>query len=192
VCQLHQRDGRADGDIRYGLKNDGTINNVSPGVFFFYGTFTVAGSQDKLVVDLREFFNADENDLSFDSSDPAFVSDNDFIVQQQQAFLYRVSGSAPGATCSVQSANVTKVFSNGDADVVITFDPSGNVPVPTGTYVLGVKYTPSPLLTDGDDLPCNGEVVPPGTTPLCRYWFVPSLDNALQEFRAVNFLFQER
>jgi hypothetical protein len=138
-------------------------------------------------VDLHEYFNADETDLSFASADPAFTQTSDFEIQNQQAFLYRVQNGV----CVKQTANVATVFSNNNADVTITFDPAGNVPL--GTYVLGIKYTPSNALTDGNDVPCHGE----GVTSQCRYWFVPSRgttpgDAALLESRAVNFLFQPR
>jgi hypothetical protein len=86
---------------------------------------------------------------------------------------------------------VVRAFSNGNADVTITFDPAGDVPL--GTYVLGIKYTPSSTLTDGNDVPCHGE----GVNSRCRYWFVPSRgttpgDATLVESRAVTFLFQRR
>jgi hypothetical protein len=176
-----------DGDIRYGVKN-GYINSVSPGVFFFYGTFDVTQPQGSLTVDLHEYFNSDETDLTFDSADPAFTQTSDFVIQNQQAFLYRVGQNG---ACVKQTASVVRAFSNGNADVTITFDPAGDVPL--GTYVLGIKYTPSSTLTDGNDVPCHGE----GVNSRCRYWFVPSRgttpgDATLVESRAVNFLFQRR
>jgi hypothetical protein len=176
-----------DGDIRYGVKN-GFINSVSPGVFFFYGTFDVTQPQGSLTVDLHEYFNSDETDLTFDSADPAFTQTSDFVIQNQQAFLFRVGQNG---ACVKQTASVVRAFSNGNADVTITFDPAGDVPL--GTYVLGIKYTPSSTLTDGNDVPCHGE----GVNSRCRYWFVPSRgttpgDATLVESRAVNFLFQRR
>jgi hypothetical protein len=110
------------------------------------------------------------------------------VIQNQQAFLYRVGLNG---ACVKQTANVVRNFSDGNAEVTITFDPAGNVPL--GTYVLGVKYTPGSALTDGNDVPCHGE----GVNGKCRYWFVPSRgttpgDATLVESRAVNFLFQRR
>jgi uncharacterized repeat protein (TIGR01451 family) len=170
-------DDIADGDIRFGLRNNGTIRNVSPGVLFFYGTFTLS-SAGTLDVDLHEFFNADESVLTFpDGATPT----NDFVVNNQQAFLYSVNGT----TCTVIQ-NVTKTFSNGGADVRIVT----NATVPAGTYVLGVKYAPSPLLTDGNDFPCHS--AGPAPNEQCRYWFVPSQNGTNLNGRAVNFLFQKR
>ena len=45
-------------ELTYGLRSDGTINNVSPGVFFFYASYTVTGSQGALTVDAAERFNS--------------------------------------------------------------------------------------------------------------------------------------
>jgi len=163
-----------DGDIRYGLRNNGTIRNVSPGVFFFYATFTHPGGV-VLDVDLHEFLNQDES-----ATTPGSATSSDFVVNNNQAFLYRVNGT----TCTVVSS-VTKTFTNGGADVRIVTNGS----VAAGTYVLGVKYTPSPTLTDGNDFPCGNEG---GVAPKCRYWFVPSLGVAQLNDRAVNFLFQKK
>ena len=151
-------------ELTYGLQ-DGVINNVSPGVFFFYASHSVTGSQDQLVVDVVERFNAANGPIT-----------DDFVVQQNQAFLYRVQDS----TCIKITANVTTSINGGQ--VIITFNPAGDVP--TGTYVLGVKYTPSDALNG--QAPCHGE------GPECRYFFIPSRDGTEQTNRAQSFLFRER
>ncbi|HET7869123.1 MAG TPA: hypothetical protein VFM85_02245 [Actinomycetota bacterium] len=151
-------------ELTYGLQG-GLINNVSPGVFFFYASHNVTGSQDQLVVDVVQRFSAANGDLT-----------NDFQVHQDQAFLYRVEDS----TCTKITTNVTTNIAGGQ--VVITFDPPGDVP--TGTYVLGVKYSPSDALIGQP--PCHG-----GATP-CRYFFIPSRDGTEQTNRAQSFLFRER
>jgi len=163
-----------DGDIRYGLKSNGTINNVSPGVFFFYATYSHGGGV--LDVDLHEFRNNDQS-----ATTPGSTTSTDFVVQNGQAFLYRVSGS----TCTTVSA-VTKTFTPSSTlgpDVKIVTNAS----VAAGTYVLGVKYTPSSTLTGS--LPCGGGA---GNDGICRYWFVPSLGTTQLDARAVNFLFQKK
>jgi len=151
-------------ELTYGLQG-GVINNVSPGVFFFYASYSVTGSQDQLVVDVVERFNAANGPLT-----------DDFVVQQDQAFLYRVQDS----TCTKITANVTTQIIGGQ--VVITYNPAGDVP--TGTYVIGVKYTPSNALIG--QAPCQG-----GATP-CRYYFIPSRDGTEQTARAQSFLFRQR
>ena len=75
-------DDIADGDIRYGLQG-GVINNVSPGVFFFYGTYTVAPGTDAITVDLHEYFNAFEADTTFSSAQRALHDDERLRDQQQ-------------------------------------------------------------------------------------------------------------
>jgi uncharacterized repeat protein (TIGR01451 family) len=151
-------------EITYGLRN-GTIRNVSPGVFFFYASYNVTGSQGSLAVDVAERFNGAVGPLT-----------NDFVVQQGQAFLYRVTNS----TCTRLQANVTTNINAGQ--VVITFNPPGDVP--TGTYVLGVKYTPAASLIG--QAPCHG------VGPQCRYFFVPSRGGVEETARAQSFLFRER
>jgi hypothetical protein len=151
-------------ELTYGLQG-GLINNVSPGVFFFYASHSVTGSQDLLVVDVVERFNAANGPLT-----------DDFVVQQDQAFLYRVQDS----TCTKITTNVTTQIIGGQ--VVITYNPAGDVP--TGTYVVGVKYTPSNALIGQP--PCHG-----GATP-CRYYFIPSRDGTEQTTRAQSFLFRQR
>ena len=151
-------------ELTYGLQG-GVINNVSPGVFFFYASHSVTGSQDLLVVDVIERFNAANGPVT-----------DDFVVQQDQAFLYRVQDS----TCTKITTNVTTSINGGQ--VVITYDPAGDVP--TGTYVVGVKYTPSDALIGQE--PCHG-----GATP-CRYYFIPSRDGTEQTARAQSFLFRQR
>ncbi len=151
-------------ELTYGLQG-GVINNVSPGVFFFYASYSVTGSQNQLVVDVVERFNAANGPLT-----------DDFVVQQDQAFLYRVQDS----TCTKITANVTTQIIGGQ--VVITYNPAGDVP--TGTYVIGVKYTPSNALIG--QAPCQG-----GATP-CRYYFIPSRDGTEQTARAQSFLFRQR
>jgi hypothetical protein len=173
-----------DGDITYGTRSNGTIRNVSPGVFFFYATYTVSGNQDDLIVDVSEWRAADES-VTADFTAAGAVPSTDFSINNQQAFLYRVSGAAPTASCTtLSSADVVLSPSTTlGPDVVITYDPAGNVP--QGKYVLGVKYTPSSALTSGVQ-PCGG------TGPTCRYWFLPSRDGADIPERAVNFLFKKK
>ena len=152
-------------ELTYGLRSDGTIGNVSPGVFFFYASYSVTGSQGALTVDAAERFNAAVGPLT-----------NDFVVQQDQAFLYSVSNN----TCTRLQANVTTSINGGQ--VVITFDPPGNVP--TGTYVLGIKYQPADSLIGQQ--PCHG------LGAQCRYFFVPSRDGVEETARATSLLFRQR
>jgi hypothetical protein len=56
--------------------------------------------------------------------------------------------------------------------------------VPTGTYVLGVKYTPADSLIGQQ--PCHGQGAQ------CRYFFIPSRGNVEETARAQSFLFRMR
>ena len=166
-----------DGDITYGVKQ-GKINNVSPGVFFFYATYTISGSPDSISVDLAQWFDADESDDDFTSEvkvDPSFAASNDFVVQNNQAFLYRVVNGA--CQTVAQGTNTT-------GQVLINYDPAGTVA--NGTYVLGVKYTPNASLIG--TVPCHGE----GVSAACRYWFVPSLNGTPLEDRSESILLRRR
>jgi hypothetical protein len=140
------------------------VNNVSPGVFFFYASYTVTGSQDQLVVDVAERFNAANGPLT-----------NDFAVHQGQAFLYSVQGNI----CT-KITGVTTTITGGQ--VVITYNPAGDVP--TGTYVIGVKYSPSSAVIG--QAPCHG------IATTCSYYFIPSRDGTEQTARAQSLLFRPR
>jgi Prealbumin-like fold domain len=156
-------------DETYGLRN-GVIRNVSPGVFFFYASYTVTNTPLTLSVDAVERFNST-------TIDPTNIT-NDWVVTQGQAFLYRFANG----TCTKLTAGVTTQISGGQ--VVITLDPAGTTPVPNGTYILGIKYTNSASLIGS--APCHG-----GATP-CNYYFIPSRDGTELTARAQALLFRRR
>jgi hypothetical protein len=160
-------------EMTYGLTKQGKINNTSPGVFFYYATFTVSSQQNSLALDVNQFFSPDSGALDTTSHS------TDWIVQQGQAFIYQfVNGTCTKLTAQIQGS---------PSDVEIIYSPNGGVPA--GTYVLGVKYTQSPTLIGS--LPCHG------TGPSCRYYFVPSqgtthADDTLLTNRATFFTFHKR
>jgi hypothetical protein len=97
-------------EVIYRLKQ-GVINNVAPGVFFYYTTFT-APSADFAV------------DIVQTPSDPAY----EFHVQNnEQVRLYNSNG------CSLVTASTT--INNGQVSVDITGAPEDN-----NVYVMSVKY----------------------------------------------------
>ena len=153
-------------DETYGLKK-GVINNVSPGVFFFYASYSVTGSPVSLTVDAAERFNAVDGALT-----------DDWVVQNGQAFLYQFANG----TCTKLTVGVTTTINGGQ--VVITLDPAGSTPVPDGTYILGIKYTNSASLIGSE--PCHG------TGSSCHYYFIPSRDGTELTSRAQALLFRKR
>jgi hypothetical protein len=160
--------------IDYGLKQ-GTINNVSPGVFFFYASYILSSSQPSLTVDAQETFNSAATTI------PDANRTNDFVVTNGQAFLYSVSSG----TCTKLSSNITTTISPSSTNggqVTITYSPSGGVPA--GTYVLGIKYTNSSSLIGS--APCHG------AGPSCNYFFTPSRDGTVLTSRARSFAFKKR
>jgi hypothetical protein len=143
------------------------ITNVSPGVFFFYASYSVTNAPLTLSVDAAERFGTSTGSLT-----------NDWVVTNGQAFLY----SFANGTCTKLTAGVTTSITGGQ--VVITLDPAGSTPVPNGTYVLGIKYTNAASLIGS--VPCHG-----GATP-CHYYFIPSRDGAELTARAQALLFRRR
>src|SRR5207244_1546963 len=145
--------------MTYGLKG-GVIGSTSPGVFFFYASYTVGSGVTTLTVDAAERFNSATGSLS-----------NDWVVQNGQAFLY----SIVNGTCTVLPATVSI---NG-GQVSISYSPAGGVPA--GTYILGIKYTNSPALIGS--APCGG------TAATCKYYFIPSRSGTELTSRAQFFTF---
>jgi hypothetical protein len=91
---------------------NGLINSVAPGVFFYYVKFTAAAGDIQVAVDQH-------NDT------PGISPMPDFQVQNGQAFLSEFKNG----TCT------TKLTLSGATD------PSGTLSnAPAGTYVIGIKY----------------------------------------------------
>ena len=158
--------------MTYGLKA-GKINNVSPGVFFFYAEYNISGSPASLVVDAHETYHG--------GSPPTAASlgsdSNDWVVQQGQSILY----SFANGVCT--KLNATAVINGGQTK--LTYSPVGGVP--DGKYVLSVKYTNAASLIGSS--PCPGVS---GGNPTCYYGFTPSLNGSDLASRVQSMKFSKR
>ena len=105
-------------EILYGVKS-GKVNNVAPGVLFYY-SFVVAPSSSFAVT----VNQADVPDAPF----PAFA------VQQQQAFFYNPN-------CTKRTSTVMTISGGGS---LVTFNVTGATA--GTTYIVGIKYNPGTVV----------------------------------------------
>jgi hypothetical protein len=102
--------------LLYGVKS-GAINNVAPGVFFYYSSLTVPAGNSTILIHQTITTGQGSNYL--------------FAIQQGQAVLY-------SSTCGNTIPNVSNVSITTDGDATITLTASA----PT-TVIVGVKYSAS-------------------------------------------------
>jgi len=103
--------------LLYGVKDSSptVINNVSPGVFFYYSTLTVSAGSGQTI----------QINQSHSGTGPVFN------IQQGQVKLY-------SDTCSNSIPNLSNVSISSDGNATITFDASA-----TTEIIIGVKYSAS-------------------------------------------------
>jgi hypothetical protein len=115
----------------YGVKG-GKINNVSPGVIFYYNTITAPSAS----------FTLDVVETNTKSWAPMLVQQNN------QAYLYKSDCSkAPGVTITLSG---TPYYTT------VTFHVTGATA--GATYYIGIKYTPKNLV--GQPVSKSGGVYP--------------------------------